>query len=60
MAPIRFVIPLHRKDLFGGSSTQYFVENEYTIRELKTKLVVIFDILKKSKISLIEYEHFLS
>ena len=43
MASIRFVIPLQRKDLLrGGSSSQYVVENEYSIRELKTKLVVIF------------------
>ena len=41
MAPIRFSIPLQRKDLLRkGSSGQYFVENEYSIRELKTKLVV--------------------
>ena len=45
MAPIRFVIPLQRKDLLRGDpSSQYVVENEYSIRELKTKLVVIFDI----------------
>ena len=45
MAPIRFVIPLQRKDLLRGDpSSQYVVENEYSIRELKTKLVVISDI----------------
>ena len=43
MAPIRFVIPLQRQDLLnGGTPHQYFVENEYSIRELKTKLVVSF------------------
>ena len=41
MAPLRFNIPLQRKDLLRGASDgQYWVENEYSIRELKTKLVV--------------------
>jgi hypothetical protein len=41
MAPIRFSIPLQRKDLLRvGSSGTFYVENEYSIRELKTKLVV--------------------
>ena len=41
MAPLRFNIPLQRKDLLrGASGGQYWVENEYSIRELKTKLVV--------------------
>merc|ERR1712223_25031 len=40
MAPLRFSIPLQRKDLLRGASDgQYWVENEYSIRELKTKLV---------------------
>ena len=43
MAPLRFNIPLQRKDLLRGASNgQYWVENEYSIRELKTKLVVSF------------------
>ena len=43
MAPLRFNIPLQRKDLLRGASNgQYWVENEYSIRELKTKLVVRF------------------
>ena len=43
MAPLRFNIPLQRKDLLRGASDgQYWVENEYSIRELKTKLVVSF------------------
>ena len=55
MAPLRFNIPLQRKDLLRGASDgQYWVENEYSIRELKTKLVVsyfcIFDIYKKLNI----------
>ena len=41
MAPLRFNIPLQRKDLLRGATDgQYWVENEYSIRELKTKLVV--------------------
>ena len=41
MAPLSFAIPLQRKDLLCGSNEgQYFVQNEYSIRELKTKLVV--------------------
>ena len=41
--PMRFVIPDtgQRKDLLKlGSTNQYVVENEYSIRELKTKLLV--------------------
>ena len=51
MAPLRFNIPLQRKDLLRGASNgQYWVENEYSIRELKTKLVVsfLFEILTQS------------
>lgn len=56
MAPIRFCIPLHRKDLLrGGSSNQYVVENEYSIRELKTKLVVSFQIIRVMHPYLIQY-----
>ena len=41
MAPVKFAIPLQRKDLLRSSSDNaYMVENEYSIRELKTKLVV--------------------
>ena len=47
MAPLRFNIPLQRKDLLRGASNgQYWVENEYSIRELKTKLVVSFFFFK--------------
>ena len=41
MAPVKFAIPLQRKDLRrSNSDNTYVVENEYSIRELKTKLVV--------------------
>merc|ERR1712223_292510 len=49
MAPLRFNIPLQRKDLLRGASDgQYWVENEYSIRELKTKLVDTQVMVKQS------------